>query len=298
MKAKKKLLMWPWCVGLRGQGCQKSLWRVLERLKPGKRQAWTPVKSYWCRVEGQEKALDVALVPWPAGTGVPKEPLEGFGKFEAWQTAGLNASKKLMRSHWRPRKSSWCGLGALACGVRGAKRAFGGFWRVWSLANGRLDRQEKAIDVAFKAKKKLLMWPWCLGLRGQACQKGFWRVLENLKPGKPQASFCWRPRKHTLERHATKEPISTPPRVPGAARPQGRPGSADTFFTFNWMTSWPLRQGTCFLVPPAPLSRGLRGLPSTSGRSESPLGATKTIPKLTIWPFGIPSGKTMEDHHV
>ena len=46
--------MWPWCVGLRGQGCQKSLWRVLEGLKPGKRQAWTLVKSYWCRLEGQE----------------------------------------------------------------------------------------------------------------------------------------------------------------------------------------------------------------------------------------------------
>ena len=46
--------MWPWCVGLRGQGCQKTLWKVLEGLKPGKQQAWTPVTSYWGRVEGQE----------------------------------------------------------------------------------------------------------------------------------------------------------------------------------------------------------------------------------------------------
>ena len=132
----------------------------LERLKHGKRQAWTPVISYWCRVEGQERAIEVVLVPWPAGSGVPKEPLEGFVRFEAWQTASLKASKKLLMPPWRPRKSFWCGLGALACGVRGAKRAFAGFWRVWSLANGRLERQEQVIDVALTAKNKLLMWPW------------------------------------------------------------------------------------------------------------------------------------------
>ena len=58
------------------------------------------------RLEGQEKAVDVALVRWPAGSGVLKKLLEGFGEFlgvlegiegfEAWQTAGLNASKKLV----------------------------------------------------------------------------------------------------------------------------------------------------------------------------------------------------------
>ena len=95
--------MWPWCVGLRGQ---KSLWMVLKGLKPGKRQAWTPVTSYWCGVEGQEKAVDVALVPWRAGSGAPKEPLDGFRGFEAWQTAGLNASNKLLRLRWRPRKQT------------------------------------------------------------------------------------------------------------------------------------------------------------------------------------------------
>ena len=56
------------------------------------------------------------------------------------------------------------------------------------MAKGRLERQEKGIDVALKARKScLLMWPWCLGLRGQACQKGLWRILEGLKPGKPQS---------------------------------------------------------------------------------------------------------------
>ena len=57
-----------------------------------------PVKRYWCRLDGQEKAVDVALVRWPAGSGLPKEPLEGFGGFEAWQTAALNASKKVLMS--------------------------------------------------------------------------------------------------------------------------------------------------------------------------------------------------------
>ena len=33
------------------------------------------------RLEGQEKAVDVALVRWPAGSGVLKKPLEGFGEF-------------------------------------------------------------------------------------------------------------------------------------------------------------------------------------------------------------------------
>ena len=80
--------------------------------------------------------------------------LEGFGGFEAWQTTGLNASNKLLMSPWRPRKSCWCGLGALVCGVRGAKRAIGRFWRApvkryWC----RLEGQEKAVHVA------LVPWP-------------------------------------------------------------------------------------------------------------------------------------------
>ena len=61
------------------------------------------------RLEGcQEKALDGALVPLPAGLGVSKRhfggfggfggfgEFGGFGGFEAWETAGLNAKKKLL----------------------------------------------------------------------------------------------------------------------------------------------------------------------------------------------------------
>ena len=157
------MLMWPWCLGVQGQGCQKSFWRVLEGLKPCKRQAWTPVTSFWCRVENEEKAVDVALVRWPAGSRVPKKPLEGFrgfGRFEAWQTAGLNASKKaidvalkakkepglnasnrLVMLPWRPRKSCWCGLGALGAGSGVPKKLLEGFRRFEAWQTAGLKRQ-------------------------------------------------------------------------------------------------------------------------------------------------------------
>ena len=66
------------------------------------------------------------------------ERLEGFGGFEAWQTAALNAYKKpLLRPEgalafggfWRV----WLGLLGYPCPC-GAMRtfgAFGGFWSVW-----------------------------------------------------------------------------------------------------------------------------------------------------------------------
>ena len=36
---------------------------------------------------------------------MPKNVLEGFGAFHGWQTAGLNASKKLLMSTGKPRKA-------------------------------------------------------------------------------------------------------------------------------------------------------------------------------------------------
>ena len=69
LNAKKKLLMGPWCLGLRGWGCQKGIWRV-RGLANG-------------RLERQEKAIDGALVPWPAGLGLPKKHLEGLEPLRA-----------------------------------------------------------------------------------------------------------------------------------------------------------------------------------------------------------------------
>ena len=84
----------------------------------------------------------MALVLWPARSGVQHGPLEGFGGFEAWQTAGLNA------------------------------------------------KQDIGVVLKPNAKKKLLMWTRCLGLRGQNAKRafgGFWKVLDGLKRGKRQA---------------------------------------------------------------------------------------------------------------
>ena len=81
------------------------------------------------------KAIDMALVPWRAGTGVPKKVLEGFGGFHGWQTAGLNASKKLLMSPGRPRKA--IDMALVPWRASGAKKGFRWFWSVSRLGNGR-----------------------------------------------------------------------------------------------------------------------------------------------------------------
>ena len=119
------------------------------------------------RLERQEKASDGALVGVPkrrlerleggfgvfaCGVGVAKKAFGGFGGFEAWQAAGLNAKKKLLM--WpaglgvpkRHLERLEGGFGVFACGVGGAKKAFGGFggFEAWQTAG-------------LNAKKKLLI---------------------------------------------------------------------------------------------------------------------------------------------
>ena len=72
----------------------------------------------------------MALVPWRAGTGVPKKVLEGFGGFHGWQTAGLNASKQLLMSLGSPRKAIDMALVPWRAGTgvpRKVLEGFGGF---------------------------------------------------------------------------------------------------------------------------------------------------------------------------
>ena len=85
LNAKKKLLMWPWCLCLclRGWGCKKGVWSVwrvaLLSLPAGlgaKCGALVPLPA-----ESQEKTIDGALVPLPAGLGMPKRHLEGLERF-------------------------------------------------------------------------------------------------------------------------------------------------------------------------------------------------------------------------
>ena len=68
--------------------------------------------------------------------------LEGFEGLHGWQTAGLNASKKLLMSPGRPRKAIGMALVPWRAGTvpRKVLEGLGGFWRVSRLANGRLER--------------------------------------------------------------------------------------------------------------------------------------------------------------
>ena len=193
MKAKKKLLMWPWCVRLRGQGRQKGLCRVLDGF-------W----GFWVFLEG----------------------FEGF-----WQTAGLNASKKLLMAPWRPRKSCWCGLSALACGVKSAKKAFGGFWRVlkglkpgkqqaWTPVKSywwHLEGQEKAVYVALvrsPAGSRVPKKP--LEGKQQAWTRvtSYWGRFE----GQENKRHAWAPCDETAKFHT----FGGPRRRPGLSEGRGR----------------------------------------------------------------------------
>ena len=178
--------MGPWCLGLQGWGCQKSIWRV-----------WGLANG---RLERQEKAIDGALVPWPAGLG-------------------LNAKKKLLMGPWCLGLRGW-----------GCQK---GIWRVWGLANGRLERQEKAID-----------------LRGWGYQKGVWRVCK-----------VWR-----------KEPSSTPPVVPGAAPALAKAGvgGLSCFSVTNLQWRGP---GRCALDPPG-------------GHLWVPTAPVDSRWQLGVWPLG------------
>ena len=69
---------------MRGQGCQKRFWRVLEGFAGvhGWQTAGLNASKKLLMSPGRpRKAIDMAVVPWRAGTGVPKKVLEGFGGF-------------------------------------------------------------------------------------------------------------------------------------------------------------------------------------------------------------------------
>jgi len=138
----------------------------LEGLTPGKQQASTPISTKnafggfggfvdaWqtAGLNANKKLLIWALVPLPAGLGVPKRRLEGlegltpgkrqastpistkkafggFGGFDAWQTAGFNANKKLLFG-------GFGGFDAWQTAGFNAKKAFGGFgaFEAWQTA--------------------------------------------------------------------------------------------------------------------------------------------------------------------
>ena len=103
------------------------------------------------------------LRSWPDFWGVWRvwRVLEGFGAFEAWQTAALNAYKK-------PLLRPWGALEPLLwpCGGFCVRQ-----WRMLGL-----------LGYLFPAELAGLLE----GLEGLEGFGGFWRVLERLRPGKRQ----------------------------------------------------------------------------------------------------------------
>ena len=170
----------------------------------GKRQASTPRKSYW---DGRW-AL-VCFGAFARGVRGTKKAFGGFGGLDGWQTAGFNAKKKLFgwalvpfpagkRQAFAPRKAirmglgafwmvcvnakkkilGWAmGFGAFACGVRGTKKAFGGFegvlrGRGFWWASERLTAGKRQASTPRKSYWDV---PWCLCLRGWGYQR-VWSV--------------------------------------------------------------------------------------------------------------------------
>ena len=92
-----------------------------------------------------EAVARVGLVGVPCPCGELLERLEGFGGFEAWQTAALNAYKKPLLRPWGALEPllwpcggfcvrEWRVLGLLGylfpAELAGLLEGFGGFWRV------------------------------------------------------------------------------------------------------------------------------------------------------------------------
>ena len=110
-------------------------------LRPGKRQAWTPIRSHW------------------SGLGV------AFETFKGWQTVGLNANKKQLLLLANNSKLMASRVGRAKRMVKRFKR-FKGFKRFSGLRPGK--RQ------AWTPWEAILKWPWpgfCL--RGWAFQEAF-----------------------------------------------------------------------------------------------------------------------------
>ena len=223
LNAYKKPLQRPeGALSLRSYANVWRVWRVLEGLRPGKRQPWTPIRSH---CSGRKVPLSHCcglVVACACGSGAcwacwGTLSLRSYANFwsvwrvlgfEAWQTAALNAYKKpLLRPEGALEPLLWpCGgfcvrewrvLGLLGylfpaelCERLEGLEGFGGF-EAWQTA-------------ALNAYKKPLQRPeGALSLRSYANVWRVWRVLEGLRPGKRQP---WTPiRSHCSGR---KVPLS------------------------------------------------------------------------------------------
>ena len=172
--------------------------------------AWNAYKKPLLRPEG---ALEPLLWPcggfcvrewrvlgllgylFPAALCELLEGLEGFGGFEAWQTAALNTYKKPLQ---RPE-------GALSL------RSYANVWRVWRVLEGlRPGKRQPWTPIRSHCSGRKVPLSHCCGLVvACACGSGacwacwgtfslrsyanfwrVWRVLEGLRPGKVPLTHC------------------------------------------------------------------------------------------------------------
>ena len=127
-----------------------------KRLRAGKRQAWTPIRSHWCVALGCRLAAgwsmangrlgppcrvvrDAHKKPLMSGLGVPVGCRMKHGKRQAWTPmTGFKGFKGLRagnRQAWTPIRSHWCV--ALGCLLAAG----------WSMANGRLGPPWRVVRV-------------------------------------------------------------------------------------------------------------------------------------------------------
>ena len=178
--------------------------------------------ALWWLLRAAVARVGLVGVPFPCGAGRTFggfggfwRVLEGFGAFEAWQTAALNAYKKPLLRPWGALEPllwpcggfcvrEWRVLGLLGylflaelAGLLEGLEGFGAF-EAWQTAA--LNAYKKPLLRPWGALEPLL-WPcggFCvrewrvLGLLGYLSLRSWpdfwwvWRVLERLRPGKRQ----------------------------------------------------------------------------------------------------------------
>ena len=151
----------------------------LERLRPGKRQPWTPIRSHCCGRGVPLSHCCGLVVAFACGRGACGGLL---GYLVPAELGGLlERLRPGKRQPWTPIRSHCCGRGvplshccglvvAFACG-RGACWACWGtfslpswadFWRVWGLANGRLECLKEPIAAAGECPWAIAVALWWL----------------------------------------------------------------------------------------------------------------------------------------
>ena len=149
-----------------------SLLRVFKgfkRLRAGKRQAWTPIRSHWCVALGCRLAAGWSMAN--GRLGPPWRVVRVLSLLRVFKSfKGLRAGK---RQAWTPIRSHWCV--ALGCLLAAG----------WSMANGRLGPPWRVVRVlsllmvfkgfkGLRAGKRQAWTPirshWCVAL---GCLLGF-----------------------------------------------------------------------------------------------------------------------------